>query len=59
MDYAIEERQHLDAEVKRQQAVRRNHDHDAKQPEERQHEELALEQAVVLEVLARVEERHA
>ena len=55
----LRQRQHLEAEVQRQHAVRRDHDHDPEQAEQAEHEELALQEAVVLQVLARIEERDA
>ncbi len=55
----LREREQLEPEVQREQAVRRDHDHDPEQPEQAQQEELALEQPVLLEVLARVQEHDA
>ena len=44
---------------KRQHAVRGDHDHDPEQAEQAENEELAFQEAVVLQVLARIEERDA
>ena len=55
----LRQRQHLEPEVQREHAVRRDHDHDPEQAEQAEHEELAFQQAVVLQVFARIEERDA
>src|SRR5690606_15880 len=49
---AERERLHLEAEVQNEQVVARYHDHDAEQSEQAEDEELALEEAPLLEKIA-------
>ena len=50
------ERQQLEPEVHRQHVPGRDHDHDPEQPEQRQDEELAAEQVMLLQIVPRIQE---